>query len=93
MTTVSKRYTSHPPKITFEQALAARFEFGTTTYAVRSCPVSVLKQLVERMTEGTKTKELLELPALLEVDESEVTRWFVLETLMYHKIKIPFVAR
>jgi hypothetical protein len=92
MTTASKRYTSHPPKITLEQALDARFVLGDVTYAVRTCPVSVLKHLVESKIEGTKTKELLELPAMLEDDESEVVRWFVLETLMRHKFTIPFAA-
>jgi hypothetical protein len=92
MTTASKRYTSHPPKITLEQALDARFVLGGITYAVRTCPVGVMHQLVASMTEGTKTKELQELPALLEEDESELIRWYCLETLLRHKCSIPFVA-
>jgi hypothetical protein len=92
MTTTSKRYTSHPPKITLEQALDARFVLGEVTYAVRTCPASVLKCLVESKTEGTKTKELQELPAMLEEDGSELIRWYVLETMLRHKVSIPFVA-
>lgn len=92
MTTASKRFTSHPPKITFEQALDARFVLGECTYAVRSCPASVLKQLVVSITSGTRYGELLELPRLLEEDGGEVTRWFVLETMLRHKVSIPFAA-
>lgn len=92
MTTASKGHTYEKPKITLEQALDARFVLGDITYAVRTCPVSVLKCLVESKTEGTKTKELLELPALLEEDAGEVVRWFVLETLLRHKCSIPFAA-
>jgi hypothetical protein len=79
------------PKITLDQALDARFVVGEVTYAVRSCPVSVLKHLIATMTEGTKCKELMELSALLEED-GDVVRWYVLETMLRHKVSIPLVA-
>jgi hypothetical protein len=88
----AKGHTYEKPKITLEQALASRFELGGITYAVRSCPVSVLKHLVESKTAGTKCNELMELSALLEEDAGEVIRWYCLETLMRYKVSIPFVA-
>src|SRR4051812_34246899 len=92
MTTNGRTYTSHPPKITLTQALASRFVLAGQTYTVRSCPVGVLKQLVESRTEGTKHKDLMELPALLDADSEDTTRWYVLETLMRHKCSIPFAV-
>jgi hypothetical protein len=83
------------PDISFYQALHCHFVLDQITYTVGNCPKNIFKRFItacsQSATSGRYWKPLHQrkLLHMLDQDCSDVTRWYVIETLLAHRIAVP----
>ena len=83
------------PDLSYRKALSCRFTFDQTTYTVADCPEEVFKRFIERCGQAPDTSrrwslaQLHKLLSMLDNDCSNEARWYALDVLLEHKVKVP----
>jgi hypothetical protein len=83
------------PDISYRKALSGRFTLDQTTYTVADCPSDVFKRFIEGCGQAPDTgrswnlAQLGKLLSLLDQDCSTVARWYAIDVLLEHKVKVP----
>jgi hypothetical protein len=84
-----------PPEISYRAALRSHFTLDHATYAVSDCPGSIFKHFVRECGKVCfhrgiwKPVQLENLLRMLDTDCSDVARWYALNVLLEHQVKVP----
>lgn len=83
------------PKIGLHTALSARFVWQGIMYSVWNCPATVLRAFavasIEMAGKSPTTAPFQDALMLLEAPCDDLTRWYVVDTLLVAKVKLPLL--
>lgn len=83
------------PEMSLSKALSSRFTLDQVTYTVSTCPSTIFKRFVSECGQTTRTNrnwrpiQQEHLLRLLDMDCSDVARWYSLNLLLEHQVTVP----
>lgn len=87
------------PKISYRKALSSRFTLNQVIYTVRDCPGNIFKRFVNECGWASlpgKNWKLINQEQILRLLEqenySDVARWYSLNALLEHQVRVPFAT-
>jgi hypothetical protein len=87
------------PDLSYRKALSCRFTLNQTTYTVADCPEEVFKRFIEECGQAPDRSrrwslaQLHKLLSILDTDCSNVARWYAIDVLLEHKVKVPLLQQ
>lgn len=93
--TLRENFLASWPDISYRKALNCRFTLDHITYTVKDCPGNVFQRFIREcgrvsLRNGSwKPIHQENLLRLLEKDCSDVARWYCLNSLLEHKVRVP----
>jgi hypothetical protein len=83
------------PEMSYSEALKSHFTLDQVTYTIGNCPSDVFERFIEKCGQASlehrrwKPLQQADLLHLLEKDCSDIARWYAINLLLEHKVKVP----